>query len=99
MSLIAPDNNIFILDVEYIVPLEQAEPFLDAHMQFINKYYEAGLFLASGPKVPRTGGIVLAQSNSRSEIEALLKEDPFVEHNVARYTVTEFHPRRTVEGL
>ncbi|MEX0298645.1 MAG: YciI family protein [Kordiimonas sp.] len=99
MSLIETGNNIFILDVEYIVPLEEAEPFLEAHLEFINAQYEAGLFLASGPKVPRTGGVVLAQSNSRDKIEATLKNDPFVEHAVARYTVTEFHPRRTVEGL
>ncbi len=99
MPLIESGNNIFILDVEYTVPLEQAEPFLEAHLEFINKQYEAGLFLASGPKVPRTGGVVLAQSNSKEKIEATLGDDPFVAHSVARYTVTEFHPRRTVEGL
>tara|TARA_R110002096_G_scaffold215341_3_gene403223 strand:+ start:247 stop:546 length:300 start_codon:yes stop_codon:yes gene_type:complete len=99
MSLIASGNNLFILDVTYIVPLEQAEPLLEDHMAFVNKYYEQGFFLASGPKVPRTGGVILAASDCREKIETLLKEDPFVIHNIAQYSVTEFHPRRTVDGL
>lgn len=99
MSLITAGNNLFILDVEYIVTLEEAAPFLDAHMAFVGTYYEKGFFMASGPKVPRTGGVILAQASSKEAIEALVQEDPFIQHKVARYTITEFHPRRTVEGL
>lgn len=99
MALIVSGNNLFVLDIEYIVPLEKAEPWLEEHMAFINKYYEKGFFLASGPKVPRTGGIILASSDTREKIEALLNDDPFVAHAIARYSVTEFHPRRTAAGL
>ncbi len=99
MSLIQENQNIFIIDLEYIVELEQVEPHLQAHLDFMDQCYDTGLFLASGAKVPRTGGIILAASDSRDEIESLLAKDPFSIHKLARYTVTEFHPRRKVEGL
>lgn len=99
MPVIPEGKNIFVIDLEYIEPLEKVEPLLEAHMAFINKYYENETFIASGPKVPRTGGVVLAVSDSREEIETLLAEDPFHAAKVVRYTVTEFYPRRTADGL
>lgn len=99
MSLIAEGHNLFVIDIDYIVPLEQVEPHMDGHLAFVNKGYDKGLFLATGPKVPRTGGVILAQSTTKEEIEKLIAEDPFHQHNLARFRVTEFHPRRTVEGF
>lgn len=99
MSLIPEGNNIFVIDLEYIVPIEEVEPLMAGHMAFVNSCYEKNIFLASGPKVPRTGGVVLAVSDSREKIEGLLTEDPFHEAGVVRYMVTEFYPRRTVDGF
>ncbi|MBL4639910.1 MAG: hypothetical protein JKY57_05210 [Kordiimonadaceae bacterium] len=99
MPLIPEGCNLFIVDLEYTAPLEQIEPLMAEHMVFVNKGYETGLFLASGPKVPRSGGIILAVSNSKEKLEKLLEEDPFHTQGVVRYSVTEFHPRRTVAGF
>lgn len=56
------------------------------------------MFLASGRKVPRTGGVILAKGD-RSDIEAFVAADPFSLHGVADYEITEVALTRTADGL
>ena len=81
---------MFIIDLNYIVPLEKIDAHMTDHVKFLNKYYKQNVFIASGRKVPRTGGIILAIANSKEEVEAIFKEDPFYTHKLAEFTVTEF---------
>ena len=81
---------MFIINLDYIVPLEVLDAHMKAHVAFLQKYYKNNTFIASGRKVPRTGGIILAMAKSRDEIEAIIKEDPFYEHKLATFTITEF---------
>jgi uncharacterized protein YciI len=81
---------MFIINLNYIAPLEKIDAHMTDHVKFLNKYYKQNVFVASGRKVPRTGGIILALANSKEEVEAIFKEDPFYEHRLAEFTVTEF---------
>jgi uncharacterized protein YciI len=81
---------MFIIDLQYIVPLEQIDAHMTEHVKFLRKYYRQNLFIASGRKVPRTGGIILALAKSKEEIEHIIQEDPFHIHNLATFTITEF---------
>lgn len=85
--------SVFMLSVDYLVPLEQIDQALDAHRAWVDKGFQDGLFLLSGPKIPRTGGAILAYGNDRAEVEARIAEDPFVIGGLARYTVYEMAPR------
>ncbi|SNZ06980.1 YciI family protein [Cohaesibacter gelatinilyticus] len=98
MPLIEKDANLFTIDLNYIVPIEQVEPHISAHMDFLQRNYDQKRFLASGPKVPRTGGMIIAVGSSRQEIENLIKEDPFHIHALAAYEITEFVPRMKADG-
>jgi uncharacterized protein YciI len=51
--------------------------------------------LASGPQVPRTGGVIIAQGPNKQYIEDIIKNDPFHINKVAQYQIYEFTPRRT----
>jgi uncharacterized protein YciI len=82
---------MFIIDLNYIVPLEKIDAAMKEHMVFLNACYKEGLFLTSGRKVPRTGGIIIARSNSKEALEAVIKNDPFVAQGLAEYTITEFN--------
>lgn len=89
---------MFVINLNYIVPLEQLDSHMGDHMKFLNKYYKENVFIASGRKVPRTGGIILAMGKSKEEIEEIIKEDPFYSHKLAEFTITEFmtsqvHPK------
>lgn len=86
--------NLFLIDLTYVKPFEEIDPLLEAHYAFLDKYYGNGTFLASGPKVPRTGGVIIARGTDRTALEDILTEDPFFDAKVAKYTVTEFTPKR-----
>jgi uncharacterized protein YciI len=47
---------MYIVSLNYTVPLEKIDSLLEEHVQFLHAKYEAGIFIASGRKVPRTGG-------------------------------------------
>jgi uncharacterized protein YciI len=81
---------MFIVDLKYTVPLEKLDENMNDHMKFIRKCYSLNLFLASGRKVPRTGGIILCLAKSREEVDKIMNEDPFIKRKLAEYSVTEF---------
>lgn len=81
---------MFIINLNYIVPLEELDRHMKDHVVFLKKYYSKNIFVASGRKVPRTGGIILALADSKDEIERIIQEDPFHIHNLAEFTITEF---------
>ena len=81
---------MFIINLNYIVPLEQLDAHMTDRVKFLRKYYKQNVFIASGRKVPRTGGIILALGKSKEEIEQIIREDPFHIHNLATFTITEF---------
>lgn len=63
---------------------------MPAHMKFLKECYKSNLFLTSGRKVPRTGGIIIATGKSKAAIEEVMREDPFVKNKLAHFVVTEF---------
>ncbi|WP_279157138.1 YciI family protein [Obesumbacterium proteus] len=90
---------MFIVSLSYIKPLAEVEACLDAHRQFLDACYSQGHFIASGPKEPRTGGVILAKGMTRIELESLIKEDPFHRAGVAHYEITEFTPVTHAQGF
>ncbi|WP_353889639.1 YciI family protein [uncultured Roseibium sp.] len=92
-------KSLFVLDLEYAAELDAVDAQLAAHRVFLEQNYECGVFLASGPKVPRTGGVILAAASSRDQIEAIVRDDPFHRNGLAIYRITEFEPRMTASGL
>ncbi|WP_370046990.1 MULTISPECIES: YciI family protein [Salipiger] len=90
MGVIPEGHTLFVVDIEYVVPFEQIEPVLEPHMAFVKQGYADGHFLCSGPKNPRTGGIVIAIGETLAVIEALMAEDPFVSAGVVKVQITEF---------
>lgn len=81
---------MFIINLNYIVPLEELDTHMAAHVKYLKKYYNKNVFVASGRKVPRTGGIILALAGSKEEVEQIISEDPFYQHKLAELTITEF---------
>ena len=46
---------MFIINLNYIVPLDKQDAHMTYHVKFLQKYYKKNVFIASGRKVPRTG--------------------------------------------
>jgi uncharacterized protein YciI len=68
-------------------------------MKFLKKYYASGRFLVSGRKIPRDGGIILAVGDSREQIEAIAREDPFYARGLAEVRVIEFRASQCSDAM
>ena len=90
---------MFIINLTYKTAIETIDQHLEAHVAFLNEQYALKNFLASGRKVPRTGGIILSNLNSRTALEQLLEKDPFKIHQLADYEIIEFVPSKMVDEL
>lgn len=90
---------MFIISLTYIKPLEEVDALLEEHVTYLKEQYALKNFLASGRKVPRTGGVILARGASRGEIETIITLDPFYRHGIAEYGITEFTPTMTSDEL
>jgi uncharacterized protein YciI len=90
---------MFIINLTYVVPLEELDQHMAAHVRYLHKYYDKNVFVASGRKVPRTGGIILALADSKATIENVIKEDPFYKHELAEFDITEFLTSQYHPGL
>lgn len=90
---------MFVIELLYKAELSEIDANMRAHMAFLKKYYAAGRFLVSGRKVPRDGGVILAVGGSRAEIEAIVKEDPFVSRGLADFRVIEFRESQKAASI
>jgi uncharacterized protein YciI len=90
---------MFVIELTYKRDLQDIDAHMTAHVRFLKKYYAAGVFLVSGRKIPRDGGIILAVGKSKQEIEALIKEDPFYSHGLADFRVIEFRASQRADDI
>lgn len=90
---------MFIVSLTYTAPLEEVDQHLDDHVTYLKRQYAAGNFVASGRKVPRTGGVILSKLENRATLDAVLAQDPFHHACVADYEVIEFVPSMVAEGF
>ncbi|WP_455046137.1 YciI family protein [Leptotrichia trevisanii] len=85
---------MYIVSLNYIKEVSEVEKHLEEHIKFLEKYYEMGKFICSGRKNPRTGGVILLNAESLSEVEKIILEDPFNINEIAEYEITEFFPTK-----
>ena len=83
---------MFVVIVKYVKPIEEIDKVLVEHRAFLDKYYQSGHLICSGPQNPRTGGVILAKAASKNELEKILAQDPFAQNKVAEYEILEFDP-------
>ncbi len=82
----------FIVEATYLAPFEKIKEAIPRHRAFLQKGYDAGLFLCSGPQDPPTGGFLVARARSMAELRSMFDEEPFNVEKLARYTFREFQP-------
>ncbi len=90
---------MFIIELTYIKPIEAVESALEAHIAFLNRYYDLGVFVCSGRKNPRTGGIIICNVEGQEALQSVISEDPFYQNEIAEYKVIEFVPTMYAEGF
>jgi uncharacterized protein YciI len=87
-----------LINIEYKVPLSEIEKYLVAHREYLQIYYDKGNFIASGPKDPRTGGIILAVGEI-DFLNEVIKGDPFFKNDAADFSIISFDPVKKSEAF
>jgi len=90
---------MFIISLHYKVSMDEVEKHLPSHVEYLKEQYSLNNFIASGRKVPRTGGVILSNIKDREQLETVVNKDPFKRNNVADYEITEFIPSMTSKEL
>jgi len=90
---------MYIVSLTYLASLDAVDDVLEAHRQFLDEHFAAGIFVAAGPKVPRDGGVIIATNVDRAQLDAILANDPFAVQGIASYSVTEFKATRIGPGV
>lgn len=81
---------IYVVVLNYVKPLNEVDEQITAHIEWLKKGYADGIFLASGRKIPRTGGVILAQCESLNALEERLRQDPFQKQGLANAEIIPF---------
>jgi uncharacterized protein YciI len=90
---------MFAIHSVYQKPLEEVDKYYEAHREYLKTLYKKGITICSGPKIPRTGGFILMSAVSKTEVLEIMKNDPYVIHGVAEYSVIEFEVKSFAEGF
>jgi uncharacterized protein YciI len=81
----------FLLEGEHLVPFEELADLVPKHHEFLQRGYDAGFFLFSGPQIPAHGGFLVARAESLAALNAFLAEEPFLKAKKMRFSrITEF---------
>ena len=89
---------MYVVSLTYRVPQDIVDFHNSAHMAWLQKAFDDGVFIAAGRKIPRTGGLLLSQAD-RATLDASIATDPFYSEGVADFEVVEFHAGRVAPGF
>ncbi|HWA37391.1 MAG TPA: YciI family protein [Burkholderiales bacterium] len=77
----------------------KALELMEAHKAWIQRGFDDGVFVMTGTLQPNAGGLVVAMSTSRTELEGRVSADPFVVEGVVRAEILDVVPGRVDERL
>ncbi|HET9135203.1 MAG TPA: YciI family protein [Candidatus Kapabacteria bacterium] len=89
----------FLINIHYIKPLDAVVEVTPEHRAYLKTKYDAGILLFSGPRVPRTAGVLFAKAEDASVIEDMIAADPFKIKEIGDYEVIEIAPAMWAEQL
>ena len=84
-----------LLLLKYVKPLDEVERLMPEHRAFLDRFYREGKLILSGPREPRTGGVILADVDSELEAMKIVVEDPFFTEKVAEFELIRFDVDRS----
>jgi len=90
---------MFVIVLSYKTSLDEVDKFLPGHLLYLKKNQQNGHFICSGPRNPRTGGVILCRAEKEEEVRNIVIEDPFITNGVADYEVINFRSVDCAKGF
>ena len=86
---------MFVVLLRFSDKRSLAGQFMEGHNAWIKRGFDDGVFLLTGSLQPKLGGGIVAYNTSRDDLEARVKDDPFVVHGVVDAEVFQITPDKT----
>lgn len=90
---------MIVIKVHYNAPISEIDKHLMNHREFLDRYYQSNLLIASGPMIPRTSGIIIAATTDLEGLQKIMAEDPFAKAGLASYEYMPFTPVKYCAAL
>ncbi len=90
---------MFIVLLKFSDNKARAGQFMEAHMEWIKRGFDAGVLLLTGSIKPNLGGGVMAYNISLAELKKRVNEDPFIIENIVSAEIIEISPLKADERL
>jgi uncharacterized protein YciI len=81
---------MFLVLLQYKVPLAEIDALMKRHVAFLETHHASGLFVTSGRRLPRTGGVILAKGDDEAGLREIMASDPFISEGAADFEVIQF---------
>jgi uncharacterized protein YciI len=85
---------MILILLRYVKPIEEVEALTPDHRAFVDRLISEGKVIVSGPRDPRTGGVLLTTFATEVEAMKRMVDDPFFEAGVAEYEAIRFSVAR-----
>lgn len=82
--------RMFILISRFQKPIDEVNRSFALHSAWVQRHYESGRFLVSGPRDLVIGGIIVARASSEQELREVLTTDPYEQKGLAEYEIFAF---------
>ncbi len=92
-------GTLFVVVLSYLVDLHHIDQALPDHVAWLDQQYADGVFVLSGRRVPRIGGLILAMNTDEADLQARLAADPFAVHGYAEYEIIAVERPRVAPAL
>ena len=90
---------MFVIQLRFSTNKANAGQFMDGHNAWLKDGFAKGMFLLAGTIQPKLGGAILAHNATLEQIQATVKEDPFVAGSVVTAEIIEITPAKVDERL
>ena len=84
---------MYVILLRYLKPIEEVERATPAHRAYLDTLYAAGKLVCSGPREPRTGGVMIANVDTDRAVSEIIAEDPYFTEGIAEYEPIRFNVR------
>lgn len=81
---------LFLIKTKYLKSLDELSNYRNSHLNYFKELANQKKILVGGRMSDSTGAIIIALVNSLDEVNKLMTQDPYFEHNLASYEVVEF---------
>ena len=82
--------TLYLIMLTYTAPEAEINAAVEDHRAYLQRWYDAGKFLLSGPRVPATGGVIIARAASAAEAQGYVTDDPFYQRGLATHEIIPF---------